>query len=309
LGGIKKAVITAAGRGTRHFPATRTVQKELFPLVDQDGATKPVLQIVAEEALAAGAERICIVCSPVSEGPVRAHFEPVSADLRASLAAKPNILKEADRLDRLAGRLEFVIQPTPEGYGDAVLCAGEFVGGDPFLLLLGDHVYAPKGEERCSVFLANAFERLNGPVSGVARTPEGQLRLFGTVQGEPLGGDPPVYRVTDMAEKPAPEVARRRLRTAGLPEGEYLTFFGMHVLTPRVFDHLAERKARDLREGGEIQLTSSLEAMVREGEYYAAEIPGRRLDMGVPEGLIYAQTTLASLSPYRNFIDDALSGS
>jgi UTP--glucose-1-phosphate uridylyltransferase len=306
LQALKKAVITAAGRGTRHFPATRTVQKELFPLVDRDGVTKPVLQIVAEEALAAGCERICIVCSPVSEGPVKAHFAPVSPDLRDSLASKPALLAEAERLDRLASAIEFAVQPTPEGYGDAVLRSREFVGDDPFLLLLGDHIYVSDGPERCSAFLAKAFRDLNGPLSGVARTPESQLRLFGTVRGEPKGGDPPLYRVADMEEKPSPEIARERLATPGLADGEYLTFFGMHVLTPRVFDHLSERKARDLREGGEIQLTSSLAEMMREGEYYAAEVPGHRLDMGVPEGFIHTQTVLASRSPHAGALRDAL---
>ncbi len=303
---IRKAVITAAGRGTRHFPATRSVQKELFPLVDRDGVTKPVLQIVVEEALESGIEKVCIVCSPLSIVPIREHFAPVTAELRASFASKPQALAEADRLERIAEAVEFVVQPEPDGYGDAVLCSRPFVGDEPFLLLLGDHLYASQTGERCSATVLHAFHRLNAPVSGVTLTPMDQLRLFGVVTGDRVEGEPPTYRVRDMVEKPTPDVARTRLRTAGVAEDLYLSFFGMHALPARVYDHLAERKARDLRESGEIQLTSSLEALVREGAYYAVEVPGLRLDMGVPEGLTYTQAVLAMASPYHAILEDVV---
>lgn len=306
MGSIKKAVITAAGRGTRLFPATRTLQKELFPLVDRDGIAKPVIQIVVEEAVSAGVERVCIVCSPDSEGPLRHHFSPVPETIRQSLSSKPEGIAQADQLDRLASMVEFALQPTPEGYGDAVLCARDFVGDDSFLLLLGDHLYVSKTPETCAATLVRAFPELDGAVSGVARTPIHQLHLFGTVSGDPIPGDPPRYRVREMIEKPKPEVARERLRTPGLREDEFLTFFGMHLLPPRIFDLLAERKARNLREGGEIQLTSSLEVLVRSQNYYAVELPGYRLDMGVPEGLIYTRTVLSARSPYRKILQEVL---
>lgn len=298
---VKKAVITAAGRGTRHFPATRTVQKELFPLVDRDGFTKPVLQIVVEEALESGIERVCIICNPDSIEPIRSHFSPVSGELRRSLESKPPLLEQAEHLDRLVSTIELLVQPTPEGFGDAVLCARDFVGDEPFLLLLGDHVYTSHEEERCAHLLIRTFDRVQGPVSGVARTPEDQLHLFGVVKGEALDWPDthPLYHVLDMVEKPTPEVAQARLQTPGLDES-YLGFFGMHVLTPEVFRFLADRKARDLREGGEIQLTSSLEDLLHQGDYYAVEVPGDRLDMGVPEGLLYTQRELALLSPYKD---------
>jgi UTP--glucose-1-phosphate uridylyltransferase len=291
---VRKAVITAAGRGTRHFPATRTVQKELFPLVDRDGVTKPVLQIVAEEALDAGIERICIVCSPASIGPVRDHFSPVTEDLRRSLAGKPAALAQCDRLDRLAQVLEWAVQPAPDGYGDAVLHAQEFVGDEPFLLMLGDHVYISDGPQRCAASMIAAYERMHSPVSGVIRTPTTEIRLFGTVTGERLIGEPPVYRVTGMMEKPTTELAAERLKTRGLGPEEYLTFFGMHILPPTVFEPLANRKRMDDREDGEIQLTSSLAHLATESEYYVVEIAGRRLDMGVPEGLVHTQEALWS---------------
>jgi UTP--glucose-1-phosphate uridylyltransferase len=292
VSGVRKAVITAAGRGTRHFPATRTVQNELFPLVDRDGVTKPVLQIVVEEALESGIERVCVVCSPASEGPIRAHFAPVSGDLRRSLGSRPEVLAQADHLERLAGAVEFAVQPAPEGYGDAVLCSREFVGDEPFLLLLGDHVYASDTDERCAHLLIHTFDMTRGPVSGVTPTPADQLHLFGVVAGEPVGSSPPLYRVREILEKPSPTVARERLRTPGLPPDTFLSFFGMHVLTPEVFGFLAGRKEKDLREDGEIQLTSSLEELRRHRDYFAVEMTGERLDMGVPEGLIHTQQAL-----------------
>jgi UTP--glucose-1-phosphate uridylyltransferase len=292
LSGVKKAVVTAAGRGTRHFPATRTVQKELFPLVDRDGVTKPVLQIVAEEALESGIERVCIVCSPDSIGPVRAHFAPVPDGLRRSLASRPELLAQADRLDRIAHALEFAVQPTPEGYGDAVLRSRDFAGGEPFLLLLGDHVYASETDERCARHLLRTYDRVRGPVSGVTRTPMDRLRLFGAIAGDPVEDSPALYRVREMIEKPSPEVARQRLVTPGLPPDTALSFFGMHILTPEVFDLLADRKARDRREDGEIQLTGSLEELMRRRDYFAVEMTGERLDMGVPDGLVHTQQVM-----------------
>ena len=158
---VRKAVITAAGRGTRQYPASSTVQKEMFPLVDVDGLTKPTIQIIAEEALDAGIEELCIVTAPGDEEMYRRHFRGLSEDLLPAFEGKEWALQESERLARIEQALHFTTQPSPEGYGHAVYCAGDWVGDEPFLLLLGDHVYIssdPQGR-RCARQVVDVFER------------------------------------------------------------------------------------------------------------------------------------------------------
>src|SRR5262249_47371124 len=138
---ITKAVITAAGRGARQYPASDTVQKAMLPLVDRDGLTKPVLQIIAEEALESGIEEICVVSAPGDEVVYRRHFRSYASNLRSAYKGFEWAEGQARRLDDLEARLSFAVQPEPDGYGHAVWCARSFVGGQPFLLLLGDHLY------------------------------------------------------------------------------------------------------------------------------------------------------------------------
>lgn len=298
---VRKAVITAAGRGTRQYPASTTVQKEMFPLVDVDGLTKPTIQIIAEEALDAGIDELCIVTAPGDEEMYRRHFRGLSEDLLPAFLGKEWALRESEQLARIERALHFVIQTTPEGYGHAVYCAREWVGDEPFLLLLGDHVYTsadPQGR-RCARQVVEVFERTGVTVSSVKRTPERHLHLFGTVRGEPLPGEDGVYRVAAMVEKPTPERAETDLRTPGLRAGEYLCFFGMHLFTPAIFDCLGENIAANRRERGEFQLTSA-QAMLAEREpYLAFEARGERYDMGVPFGLVETQLALALHSPMR----------
>ncbi|MBM3458256.1 MAG: nucleotidyl transferase, partial [Armatimonadetes bacterium] len=127
---VRKAVITAAGRGTRHFPVTQFMQKEMIPLVDRDGTTKPTIQIILEEALESGIEEFCIVLSPRTEEQFLRHFEGMPPEQAAQLRS-PWVEEENERLRALGERITWVIQETPEGYGHAVYCAREFVGEDP----------------------------------------------------------------------------------------------------------------------------------------------------------------------------------
>ncbi len=298
---VRKAVITAAGRGTRQYPASSTVQKEMFPLVDVDGLTKPTIQIIAEEALDAGIEELCIVTAPGDEEMYRRHFHGLTEDLLPAFKGKDWALQESERLARIERALHYTTQPTPEGYGHAVYCAREWVGDEPFLLLLGDHVYVssdPHGR-RCARQVVDTFEGAGQTVSAVKRTPERLLHLFGTVRGEPLAGQDGAYRVTAMAEKPTPERAAEELRTPGLRPGEYLCFFGMHVFTPAIFDCLGYNIAHDVREKGEFQLTSAQAMLAAREPYLAFETRGERYDMGVPFGLVETQLALALNSPMR----------
>lgn len=297
---VRKAVITAAGRGTRQYPATNTVQKELFPLVDVDGHAKPTLQIIVEEVLASGIEEICVVANSSNLEPMRAHFHGLTASQKATqFAGKDWAMPLSDALDDMKRRLTFVVQETQDGYGHAVHQARDWVGGEPFVILLGDHVYMSALDERCTRQVISAYEANDCPVSSVARTPEAIISRFGTVTGRLLDGTrPPVYEISRMVEKPTVEFARQNLRAPGLPDGEYLCFFGIHVFPPAIFDCLQHLIDNDIRQKGEIQLTSAQELLLARERYLVSEVLGERFDMGVPEGLIETQIALALHSPF-----------
>jgi UTP--glucose-1-phosphate uridylyltransferase len=290
---VRKAVITAAGMGTRHFPATATVQKELFPLVDRDGSTKPTLQIIVEEALESGIEQVCIVASPASLPQFQRHFQELSPELAPYFRGKVWALEEAAKLEAISKRLEYVVQEKQEGYGHAVYCAREFVGDEPFLLLLGDHVYVPGSKKPCSRQLMDVYTEHGCAVSGVQRTPEDLLHLFGTLTGRRIAVAPDVYEVTAIYEKPTIEYAEEHLRTPGLSRGQYLCFFGLHIFPPAIFDCIEYHIRHNIRERGEIQLTNAQDMLRSRERYVAAEISGERYDMGVPFGYIEAQLALA----------------
>lgn len=298
---VRKAVITAAGRGTRMYPASMTVQKELFPLVDTDGCAKPTLQIIAEEALASGVEEICIVANPSNSGAIKQHFRGLTeAEKQGTFAGKEWALAQADTLANLAERLSFVVQETQEGFGHAVYQAKDWAGGEPFALLLGDHVYLSDRPKRCTRQVMDAYEAHGCAVSSVARLPENVLFRYGTISGARLpGSNPPVYQINAMTEKPTVEYAREHLRTLGLAEGEYLCFFGIHVFPPSIFGYLEHLISHNLRHKGEIQMTSAQELLLAQERYLVAEVAGTRYDMGVPEGLVETQIALALHSPFR----------
>ena len=294
---LTRAVITAAGRGTRQYPATTSLQKEMIPLVDRDGLCKPTLQLIVEEALASGIEQILIVTAPGGELALQRHFRELSEEELPAFAGKPELLAQSELLGRMRHAISYALQPEPLGFGDAVHCAAEFIGQQPFLLMLGDHIYLSDEERPCARQLLDLWDRYGCPISGVARTPAEQLHLFGTVAGEPLSGVPGVYEARALYEKPTPEYAREHLSTPGLPAETYLGFLGMHVFTPAIFDCLAEQRRANRRERGEFQLTTAQEALRQRGRYLAAEVRGSRHDMGTPEGLVETQLALALRSP------------
>jgi UTP--glucose-1-phosphate uridylyltransferase len=290
---ITKAVITAAGRGARQYPASDTVQKAMMPLVDRDGLTKPVLQIIAEEALESGIEEICVISAPGDEAVYRQHFRSYAANLRSAFKGVNWAEEQARRLVDLEQRLRFAIQPEPDGYGHAVWCARSFAGGQPILLLLGDHLYISKDARRCARQLLDLAGAEGYAVSAVQATREHLIHHYGTLTGKRLPDRPDVYVIEEIIEKPNPTLAELRLQVPGLRAGHYLCFFGMHVLTPAVFDLLDDLVARDVRESGQIQLTSALNALARREKYLALETRGARHNIGVKYGVVDAQIALA----------------
>jgi UTP--glucose-1-phosphate uridylyltransferase len=296
---VRKAIVTAAGMGTRHFPATQTLQKEMMPLVDRDGTTKPTIQIILEEAFESGIEEFCLVISPQTEHQFRDHFRGLTDAQAPHFRGKSWALDEADKLRDLGARITYVVQEKQEGYGHAVYCGREFVGDDPFLLLLGDHVFISGTKKPCSRQVIDVYAQHGAPVSGVQRTGEDLLHLFGTLTGRRISSDPHVYEVSRIHEKPSLEFAEEHLRTQGLRRGEYLCFFGMHVFPPSLFEKIEYHIRNDIRDRGEIQLTNALELLREDGPYLAAEVDGARYDMGVPFGYIQTQIALALHSPAR----------
>lgn len=286
---VRKAVITAAGRGTRMYPATTTIQKEMLPIMDRDGICKPAIQIIIEEALDSGIEEVCLVVNPHNRHQIEQHFAPLPPEELKQFKGKDWALLQSARIQQIAARLSFVVQDSPEGYGHAVWCARHFVGDEPFLLMLGDHIYTTSEERRCARQIIAVFEQYGASVSAVQQTPTELLHLFGTVCGQRIGERPPAYEVEAIYEKPSPEYAENNLRQAGLLHGMYLCFFGMHILTSGVFDCLQYAIDNNLREKGEFQFTSAQEQLRVSGERYLAfEAVGDRHDIGIP--FCYAQT-------------------
>lgn len=305
---VRKAVITAAGRGTRQYPASSAVQKEMFPLVDRDGLTKPVIQIIGEEALESGIEELCLVTPPGEESLYREYFRRLDADMVRSFRGHDWAIQQSEKLAAFGERLHFVEQATPEGFGHAVYQARSFVGDEPFLLLLGDHVYISDTGERCARQLIRAYEEHDVEVvTGVQLTLERLLHLFGTIRGRPIDPARGLYAAELIVEKPSVELARERLATPGLPAGNYLAHFGMHVFSPRIFAALEYLIRNDLREKNEFQLTAAQELLRQQTDrYWCLVTQGQRYDTGIPYGLMETQLALALGGVHRAEICEAI---
>ena len=259
---ITKAVITAAGRQQRSLP--------LQTLVDRDGAQKSVLRIIVEEALRAGVDEICVVLCPGDE----ATYAEAAGDVNA--------------------RLVFVPQPEALGYGHAIYCARDFVAGQPFLHLVGDHLWVGQDGQGCAAQLVEVAQSESCAVSAVQASRESLLPYYGTVGGRRVPGRQDLYVVEDVIEKPTPTEAEQRLLVPGLRAGHYLCFFGMHVLTPAVMEML-ERQAHGGATGQitGFHLSFALAELARRERYLALERPWWRYDVGVKYGLLTAQLALA----------------
>jgi UTP--glucose-1-phosphate uridylyltransferase len=266
---ITKAVITSASRNQRGLP--------LQALVDRDGVQKSALQIILEEAAAAGAENVCVVVCPGDQAAYAA-----AAGARAEM-------------------LSFVEQRQPAGYGHALHCAREFTADDPFLHFVNDHLYVSSsnhGGRRCAEQLVAVAAAQDCAVSAVQPTREHVLPYYGVVGGRRVPNAPNLYEVETVIEKPTPTEAEQRLIVPGLRAGHYLGFFGMHVLTPAVMEILGEliRQSQSAAASGvrsPVQLSPALATLASRERYLAAEVRGQRHNIGVKYGLLMAQMALA----------------
>lgn len=305
---VRKAVITAAGRGTRQYPASSAVQKEMFPLVDRDGLTKPVIQIIGEEAIDSGIEEICIITAPGEEKQYREYFRRLDDEMVRSFRGKDWAILESEKLAAFGERLHFAEQHTTDGFGHAVFQARKFAGDEPFLLLLGDHIYISDIKDRCARQVVRVFEQyMCDAVTAVQPTVERLLHLFGTIRGKPIDVNKGIYKSELIIEKPSIETAREKLATPMLPAGNYLCHFGMHVFSPRIFDSLEYLIKNDIREKGEFQLTAAQEHLRQQTDkYWCAITQGQRYDTGIPYGLMEAQLALALNGIHRTEICEAI---
>lgn len=280
---ITKAVITAAGRNQRTLP--------LQTLTDRDGAEKSVLAILVEEALSAGVEEIAVIVAPGDEGP----YAAVVGDH--------------------SGRLRFIPQTEPRGYGHAIYCAKDFVGDAPFLHLVGDHLYVSAEAQSCAQQLVAVAEAENCAVSAVQATRESLLPYYGAVGGKRVAGRKDLYEIDTVIEKPTPTEAELRLIVPGLRAGHYLCFFGMHVLTPTVMeilesritnhelriahqpsaisDQLSAPTTQNPQPRTNVTLSEALAVLAGREKYLALEERALRYDVGVKYGLLIAQLALA----------------
>ena len=252
---IKRALITAAGREQQRLPLQR--------LVDRDGVAKTALEIIVEEAVAAGAHEVGIVVRPGDEAAFRA---------AAGLAAS---------------RLELIPQPEPLGYGNAVSVARDFIDDEPFLHFVGDHLYVSDIDRRCGQQLVAVAEAEACSVSAVQPTRESMLPYFGVIGGRRVPQTKSLYEVDTVLEKPTPTQAEQELIVPGLRAGHYLCFFGMHVLTPVIFDLLDA-----LGDSGRRQVSPALALLAGRERYLAYEVAGNRSNLGVTYGLLIAQLAL-----------------
>ena len=267
---ITKAVIPAAGLGTRFLPATKSCPKEMLPIVD-----KPTIQYVIEEALASGITDILIISGRTKRA-IEDHFDR-APELEENLAehGKEELLKMVKDIGNI--NIHFVRQKEPLGLGHAILCAKRFVGYEPFAVLLGDDVVY-NDEYPCLKQLIDVYNQTGGSVLGCQTVPQEKVSSYGIVASEPTDNER-IFKVKDMVEKPAVEDAPSRLAV-----------LGRYVITPEIFrilNHTAPGK------GGEIQLTDALKVLARQQSMYSYDFIGRRYDVGDKQGYLEAQVEFA----------------
>jgi len=292
---ITKALIPVAGLGTRFFPASQACKKEMFPVIGSDGVARALLHFQILDLLNAGVEQICLIVQPGEDQTILQYFKAF-IDNFCSLKNGERFRTEAEQIRSVLDCLAFVNQDRQEGYGHAVYQGRAFAAGEPVLLCLGDHLFRGKTTS-CHRQLIQAFERCDGKtVSAVNRIRPEALKGYGTIAGKRLEDTPALIRVSKIVEKPSIEVAARELRVDGLAADEFLGWFGMHALSPTIFDVLEEMIAKEIRQNGEIQLTYAQELQRQREGYFALEIEdGRRFDFGTPQDYITSIAEYARL--------------
>jgi UTP--glucose-1-phosphate uridylyltransferase len=266
---IRKAVIPAAGMGTRFLPATKAQPKEMLPIVD-----KPTIQYIIEEAVASGIEDILIVTGRGKRA-IEDHFDK-SYELEDMLRRKgeEELLSLVEDISNLAN-VNYIRQKEPKGLGHAIYCARSFIDNEPFAVLLGDDIV--DSEVPCLKQMIDVYEQYNTTILGVQHVPKEDVSKYGIIKCTGIGER--IYRVEDMVEKPEPEKAPSNV-----------AILGRYIITPEIFTFL-ERATPG--KGGEIQLTDALKALLSSSSVYAYDFIGKRYDVGNKQGFLEATIEFA----------------
>ncbi len=278
---VRKAVIPAAGFGTRLFPASKATKKELFPVIDRDGIAKPAILLIVEEAIDAGIEEIIIIVQRDDLNDFRSFFN-AQISIENFNKLPPHFKEYSRKLLEMGQRVSFLVQDNQEGFGHAVYTTRERIGDEPFLLMLGDHIYRSNTSASCARQMVEAYNQYGTSVVGLKRTPEADISGFGVVNGVWVE-EQRILNITEFAEKPTLDYARTSLHVPHIPEDEYLTVFGQYIIKPEIFDLLETNIRNNLRERGEFQLTSALDRLRQMDGFQGLMIDGRRFDIGIPE--------------------------
>ena len=281
---VRKAVIPAAGFGGHLFPATKLIQKEFFPIIDRDGIAKPAIFLIVEEALQAGIEEVIIVVQENAQKDFEAFFHEKLTTENFNKLPKNYQQYAADILE-LGKRVKFVVQKNQLGFGHALHCAKEEIGEQPFLLMLGDHIYRSNSETSCAQQLIDLYQLHGKNVVGLRYSDENAIAHFGTVAGNWLQTGE-LLNVTEFTEKPTVDYARRNLRIAGLEDDRYLTVFGQYILSPQIFTLLEEQIQNNVRQQGEFQLTPALDKLRQYDGFLGMMVDGKRFDIGLPDNYL-----------------------
>lgn len=284
---VRKAVIPIAGLGTRHFPASHAVKKELFPVVGPDGIARALFHYHLLELEAAGIEQICIITQPGEDEMVMRYLRGPDDSYLKRLAKYPELLREAEQMRGFAKRVSFAVQHSQEGYGHAVYQTKDFAGGEMVLLGLGDHLFRGKPVSPYRELADMAKVSGGKSVSAVNRISAHELKGYGTIAGVRHHDNPHLIDVSLIIEKPPIAVAQERLQVDGLPENTWLGWFGMHLLAPSIYDILGEMIRDNVRDNNEFQLTRAQELQRQRHGYLALEMTGAlRFDFGVPDDFV-----------------------
>ena len=266
---VKKAIIPAAGLGTRFLPATKAQPKEMLPIVD-----KPTIQYIVEEAIDSGIEEILIVTGR-NKRAIEDHFDR-SVELELELARKNNngLLKQVQDISNLVD-IHYIRQKEAKGLGHAIYCARTFVGNEPFAVMLGDDVVSSRIP--CLRQLMDVFEDYSNTVLGVQKVSPDDVNKYGIISCEELGER--LYKVKDLVEKPAINDAPSNV-----------AILGRYIITPEIFDILGKTEPGS---GGEIQLTDALRTLGNSQPMYAYNFEGKRYDIGSKLGFLQATVEFA----------------
>jgi UTP--glucose-1-phosphate uridylyltransferase len=261
---IRKAIIPAAGLGTRFLPATKALPKEMLPIVD-----KPAIQLIVEEAIQSGIEDILIVTGR-NKRAIEDHFDK-SCELELELKSKNklDLLSLVDNISNLVD-LHYIRQKEAKGLGHAIYCARSFIGNEPFAILLGDDIVT--SEVPCLKQLIDVYNEYNSSVIGVQKIENDKISSYGIIDGTPINDR--LYKVNNLVEKPDPEHAPSNV-----------AILGRYIISPKIFGYLENAKPG---KNGEIQLTDSLQKLIDYGDMYAYDYIGKRYDIGSKIGFLEA---------------------